>query len=152
MTAAAHPLVAARRALGRIARVLRRDPARFLDAAHGIVHVGANVGQEREHYARLGMRVLWIEPIPQVYRTLVANLRTFPQQRALQALVTDRDDAEAALHVANNGGASSSVLGLKRHREIWPEVEYTHTLALRSVTLATLFRREAIDISLYDAL
>jgi hypothetical protein len=41
---------------------------------------------------------------------------------------------------------------LKLHRDIWPAIAYTHTLDLRSVTLATLFERHAIDAARYDGL
>ncbi len=140
----------------KILRRLRRwfgpDPNRFLRSVHGVIHVGANVGQERELYARHGLDVLWIEPIPDVFVTLNANLEGYPRQRALQALVTDRDDQEYEFHVANNAGESSSIFDLKEHKEVWPKVAFTRSIALRSVTLPTLLGREGIDPRAYDAL
>lgn len=140
----------------KILRRLRRwfgpDPNRFLRSVHGVIHVGANVGQERELYARHGLDVLWIEPIPDVFVTLNANLEGFPRQRALQALVTDRNDHEYEFHVANNAGESSSIFDLKQHKEVWPKVAFTRSIALRSVTLPTLLEREGIDPRAYDAL
>jgi FkbM family methyltransferase len=140
----------------KILRRLRRwfgpDPNRFLRSAHGVIHVGANVGQERELYARRGLDVLWIEPIPEVFATLRTNIAAFPRQRALQALVTDRDDHEYEFHVANNAGESSSILELKEHKDVWPKVAFTTSIKLRGVTLPTLFAREGVDITRYDAL
>lgn len=140
-------------------KILRRlrgwfgpDPNRFLRSAHGVIHVGANVGQERALYARYGLDVLWIEPIPEVFATLRANVAGFPRQRALQALVTDRDDHEYEFHVANNAGQSSSILELKQHKDVWPKVAFTASIKLRSVTLPTLLAREGVDITRYDAL
>ncbi len=128
------------------------DPNRFLRTARGVVHVGANVGQERELYDRHGLDVLWIEPIPDVFATLAANIAGCPRQRALECLVTDRDDAPYEFNVANNGGESSSILALKEHRDVWPKVDFTKTITLRSSTLATLLARERIDLARYDAL
>ncbi|HVY64270.1 MAG TPA: FkbM family methyltransferase [Gammaproteobacteria bacterium] len=140
----------------KILRRLRRwfgpDPNRFLRSVRGVIHVGANVGQERELYARYGLDVLWIEPIPEVFVTLRANLEGFPRQRAVQALVTDRDGHAYEFHVASNAGESSSILELKQHRDVWPKVAFTRSINLRSVTLPALLEREGIDPGLYDAL
>lgn len=138
--------------LRRLRRLVEPDPNRFLRTVRGVVHVGANVGQERDFYARLGLDVLWIEPIPEVFAELRDNIAKLPRQRALQCLVTDRDDAPYEFNVANNRGESSSILALKEHRDVWPKVEYTRTLTLHSVTLATLVERERIDLEPYDAL
>ncbi len=136
----------------RIGRALERNPHRYLRKVSGVIHVGANVGQERELYDRYGLDVVWIEPNPEVFEKLRDNLAAFPRQRALQYLVSDRDGAEHEFHVANNEGASSSMLDLKLHKEVWPEVAYVKTLALRGITLATLVDRERIDLRRYAAL
>ncbi|MBU2495962.1 MAG: FkbM family methyltransferase [Candidatus Omnitrophica bacterium] len=134
-----------------IRKKLKRNPDKFLQNISGVIHVGANTGQEREIYDKLSLRVLWIEPIPEVFETLKANLRGFPDQRAIQHLVTDRDDEEYQFHIANNL-LSSSILDLKHHKDVWPDVNYTNTLLLRSITLTSLFEKEHIDPSNYQAL
>lgn len=133
-------------------KALKRSPDRFLKDVSGVVHVGANIGQERELYSTHGLNVVWVEPIPEVFNQLNANIRGFRHQRAFQALVTDVDDREYEFHIANNNGASSSILEFKQHKDIWPGVDYTTTIHLKSVTLATLFQREQIDASKYQAL
>lgn len=138
--------------LKRARNVFRKDPDRFLKRTRGVIHVGANIGQERDLYHRHGLRVIWIEPIPEVFQTLAGNLRDYPLQKALQCLITDQDDAEYAFHISSNTGASSSILDLKLHKDIWPEITYDRTMTLRSTTLASLIEREQIDTSLYDAL
>jgi FkbM family methyltransferase len=143
---------AAMKLLRRLRRLFAPDPNRFLRSARGVVHVGANVGQERELYDRYGLDVLWIEPIPDVFAALSANIAGFPRQRALERLVTDRDGASYEFHVANNDGQSSSILELGQHRDVWPKVDFTRTITLQSSTLATLFAREKIDLARYDAL
>jgi FkbM family methyltransferase len=138
--------------LRRFRRLIGPDPNRFLRSVCGVVHVGANIGQERDLYQRHGLNVLWIEPIPEVFAALKANLTGFPRQRALEYLVTDRDDAWYEFHVANNRGESSSILALKDHKDVWPTVEFTRTIKLRSATLATLLAREGVTLADYDAL
>ena len=133
-------------------KYLSTDPNRFLQEVSGVIHVGANIGQERYRYGQYGLRVIWIEPIPAVFRMLKANIEGLPRQRAFECLVTDRDGAEYPFHIANNNGKSSSILDLKLHRDIWPEVGYRETIALKSLTLTSLLQRERIDPAEYDAL
>jgi len=128
------------------------DPADFLSRVSGVVHVGANSGQERDIYDQFGLRVIWIEPIPWVFEKLLANIKPFPQQRAIQSLVTDRDGAEYQFHISNNDGKSSSILDLKHHADIWPAVNYRESIALKSTTLAALCEKERINPADYGAL
>lgn len=143
---------AAMKLMRRLRRLFAPNPNRFLNAAHGVVHVGANVGQERELYERHGLDVLWIEPIPDVFSQLAANIAGLPRQRAIECLVTDRDGASYTFNVANNGGESSSILPLKEHRDVWPKVDFTKTIELKSRTLASVFASDGIDAARYDAL
>ena len=140
------------RLLRRTKIALKRQPDRFLAEIRGVIHVGANTGQERDLYDRYGLSVLWVEPIPEIFATLRENIAGYRRQRAVQYLVTDRDGAEYTFHVASNNGASSSILDLKLHKEIWPEVSFTRELKLASVTLPALIAKEGIDIAGYDAL
>jgi hypothetical protein len=66
-----------------------KNPDHFLWQARGVIHVGANAGFEREDYHRKMLDVVWIEPIPSVFENLCANIRKYPRQKALQALITN---------------------------------------------------------------
>jgi len=79
---------------------------RFLRRTKGVIHVGANEGQERDIYARYNLNVLWIEPLLDVFRILGENISRSPRQTAENYLITDCDDKEYVLHVASNQGAS----------------------------------------------
>ena len=140
-----------RRAKRRMKKRLRKDPNRFLRGASGVIHVGANVGQERHLYEGYGLSVIWIEPMHDVFETLSANLEGFHRQRALESLVTDQDEGEYPFHITNNSG-SSSILDLEGHKDIWPGVEITRTITLRSLTLTSLLKNHGIDPAGYDAL
>jgi len=140
------------RVFRRTKSLLRRDPEQFLKKVPGVIHVGANIGQERDLYEKHGLRTIWIEPIPEVYETLKANLQGYPRQIAFQYLITDQDDSEYTFHSANNNGASSSILELKLHRDIWPQIAYERTIILRSTTLESFLKRESINAFDYPAL
>ena len=124
----------------------------FLADVRGVIHVGANAGQERDLYDRHGLDVIWIEPIPDVFAELERNIVGYPRQRAFQGLFSNRHGDEIELKIANNNGASSSILDFGEHKEIWPEVKYTDTLSLKSQTLAWFLRHHKIDAAAYDAL
>jgi FkbM family methyltransferase len=144
--------------LRRLLRLFRSDRVgtavakSFLHDVRGVIHIGANRGQERDEYAASGLDVLWIEPIPDVFDELESNIRHLPRQRALRCLISDRDDKEYAFNISNNEGLSSSIFGLHQHKDIWPEVAYTRTMVLRSRKLSTVVRDERIDMKAFDAL
>lgn len=124
----------------------------FLVLSKGIIHIGANEGQERHQYAKHRLPVIWIEPIDEVFAKLEKNLSAVQNQRALRYLLTDIDDKEYEFHISNNAGLSSSILDLSSHKAIWPEVGYVTTRKLRSLTFETLVEREHIDLNAYDTL
>ena len=138
--------------LRRLRPFLIRNPDRFLKQVSGVIHVGANAGGEQDKYKKYGLRVVWIEPIPEVFQMLKANLVGYAGQLALQALVTDQDNAEYKFHISNNAGCSSSIFDIKMHKDIWPEVVYVKTVTLQSMTLTSLLKRERINADDYDAL
>lgn len=139
--------------LGRtLKKTLLKNPERFLKDVSGVVHIGANTGQERKMYNDYGLKVIWVEPIPDVFQQLKKNIQQFENQRAFQALITDVDDKQFEFHIANNNGASSSIFQLKYHKDIWPKVKFQRSISLSSLTLPTLCRKAQIDLSNYQAL
>lgn len=131
---------------------LRRNPDRFLKEVTGVVHVGANAGQEREIYDAYGLEVIWIEPISQVFSQLKTNIGKFKKQRAFQALLTDVDEQEYEFKIASNNGASSSIFDFKQHSEVWPSVKYLETILLKSITLPSFLKKHQLEVSTFQAL
>ena len=125
---------------------------RIFRRVRGVIHVGANSGQEIGLYSSHNLSVVWIEPIPEVYEKLKSNLSGVPRQLAIRALVTDQEDREYDFHIANNEGASSSILELNLHQDIWPEINFSRTIKLYSKTLPTLLRENGINLPEYDML
>jgi FkbM family methyltransferase len=147
------PLQAFGKALKRrFGLLLKLNRNRLLKKVSGVIHVGANTGQEINLYAQYGLSVIWIEPIPEIFEKLQANLKGIRGQIALKGLVTDLDNVEYRFHLANNDGASSSILELNLHRDIWPDIEYEKTITLFSKTLTSLLRDNNINESEFDML
>jgi FkbM family methyltransferase len=124
----------------------------FLRKVRGLIHIGANQGQERDFYAAFGLDVMWIEPIPEVFAALEFNIRGFPKQRAFNYLVAEEDGKEYKFHIADNSGASSSILELARHTEMYPYIAYKGTINLTGTTLKSILSAEQIDVRRFDAM
>ena len=90
----------------------------------GVLHVGANVSEERDVYLELGIKhQVWIEANPNLFEQLVLNTAGNPYSFAFNICAGD-ENRKAILHEANNSGQSSSVLDLKTHKTAHPEVDY----------------------------
>ncbi len=123
-------------------RIVRRlTKHSYLRQTTGLIHVGANLGQERELYAKYNLKVLWVEPLPAIFERLCENIKSFPKQRAVKHLLTDRNGAEYLFHIASNDGASSSLLEPARHKTMFPEVRFESAITLKSTTLDSLLRQ-----------
>jgi FkbM family methyltransferase len=129
------------------------DPTcEFIKDSKGIIHVGANTGQARDIYAGFGLPVVWIEAIPEVFRRLGENIAAYPNQRALNYLIADRDGEEYTFHVASNDGQSSSIFDLGRHVDVWPDIHYVQTEKMLGVGLRTALERHSVNLDEYDTL
>lgn len=125
---------------------------RFLSRAKGVIHVGANEGQERDIYRHYGLPVIWIEAIPYIFAKLQENLRGYPLQFAHQALLTDVDGLPYTMHIANNDAEASSIYDMAQVAQMWPEVKYVNDVSLVSHRLDTFCSLHEIDLAPYDTL
>lgn len=119
---------------------------------HGLIHVGAHIGQERDLYSAFDLDVVWIEPIPAVFEKLQNNIAEFQRQRAFNRLLGEEDGAERTLYVSDNDGQSSSILEPWEHKKMYPDVGFPEIIALKTVTLETMLQQERIDIRKFDGL
>lgn len=111
----------------------------------GVLHVGANVGEEMPVYHELGInKVIWIEGNPEIFQILKSNIKPYREKgvytKAFNMLVGDEHGKEVDFHISNNGSQSSSVLELGTHKTAHPEVFYTHSIKMKM---------ERIDKSLF---
>ena len=124
----------------------------FLRNISGLIHVGANLGQERRYYWLLGLDVAWVEPIIETYQQLVDNIASYDRQRAFNVLLSEADGQEYEFRIANQGAGSSSILPFKDHSTIWPDIQYVESRVIRSVMLQTLMKQEHLSTDVYQAL
>jgi FkbM family methyltransferase len=115
----------------------------------GVIHVGGNTGQASESYGDLN--VLWVEPIPNVFKQLQDNIKPYPSQKALNYLISDTDNKEYNLYVSNQS-ARSSFLPFTNHHFNDSRFRHTETLTLRSIRMDTLIKKHEINLNDYDAL
>lgn len=91
----------------------------------GVLHIGANKGEEAPVYLQLGVtKQIWIEANPEIYIDLKETLRNNPDAMAFNYAIGDIDSVPTVLHVSNNGGQSSSLLNLGTHKTQHPDVHY----------------------------
>ena len=104
------------------------------------------------YYDWLGLVVLWIEPIPEVFAELSRNISCFPKQSAVEALITDKVGQSHQFNVSGGTGRASSIFDFAGHKEIWPGVEVQRVIDVQSTTLDAVLRgRGAFDGLVLDA-
>lgn len=115
--------------------------------AGGVLHLGANLGQEAKAYAEQGIqRVIWVEAIPEVYHQLVREMKPYPQAVCLCACVSDVDGKEVDFNIASNGGQSSSFLEFGTHSVEHPTVVFTRKVKLKTVRVDTLLKEMRLTV------
>lgn len=122
----------------------------------GVVHIGANEGQEMDDYVKAGIKHFWwIESIPDVYQKMVKHVRTKPHTVlvASNELLSDIDNENVYFNIANNGGQSSSMLDFGTHSKAHPEVKFINKIKLKTKRFDTLVNEiMTTSISQFDFL
>lgn len=97
----------------------------------GVLHVGANVGEEAPVYHELGInKVCWIEGNPEIIPQLRINTSKY-NHKVINALIGDVEGLELNLHISNNASQSSSILELGTHKIVHPDVHFVKDIALK---------------------
>ena len=109
-----------------------------LRGSHGVLHVGANQAQEARFYARLGLKVVWLEAMPEFAEQCARRIAGLKDQHVLAALVSDRPGEKVTFHVTNNSGAASSMFEPDRVERIWPHLAKEREVELISTTVDLL--------------
>lgn len=134
-------------------KLFHSDPDSFLKKALGVIHIGANEGQERDIYERYSKRVIWVEPIPSVFKVLQENISEKKNQIAYQALISKYDTKEVTFNIANMNAASSSMLEMSNgHKEAFPDIEMIKQIKIVSVSLKRFLDTNAINYQQYNSL
>ena len=124
----------------------------FLKEVNGVIHIGANEGQEREHYSKYGLqKVLWIEADPEAFKKLKKNIKNIKNQTALNYLVLDKKKINN-FYISNANGNASSILEFSTHKKMYPDVKYIKKISLMSYTLCNIIKKDKISIKDYQTL
>ena len=112
----------------------------------GLMHVGANTGDEAPDYARERIpTVIYIEPTPVAFSVLQARIAGFPGHHAVQAVCSAVAGESVTFNVASNNAESSSLFDLGNHGILYPEIVYTERLALVTTTVDDIIARAFSD-------
>lgn len=97
----------------------------------GVLHIGANIGEEAPIYNELGItNVTWIEANPELIPQLKLNVKLYNHD-VINVLVGDVEGIELNFHISNNASQSSSILELGTHLIAHPEVNYVKDIVLK---------------------
>jgi FkbM family methyltransferase len=117
----------------------------------GVIHIGAHEGKELQRYHDMGVqRVLFIEANPEVFERLRQNVSTHPGITVANCAISDQNGS-ATLHVTSMD-QSSSILNLKRHLKIYPEISEIQQVIVPCKTLDTLVRELNLDAADFNVL
>jgi len=115
----------------------------------GVIHVGANYGEESNHYRTAGVdNVIWIEPLEFGFAQL-GHLEELYGDKIFNCAISDYDGEAEMFHVHNE--VSSSLLEVGRHNEFC----LLHTVdkpKVKVYKLDTLIKKNNIDINNYNML
>ena len=115
----------------------------------GVLHIGANVGEEAPVYNELGIfNQIWIEANPIICDKLRRNIAGNDYAVAYNACIGDVQGELVTFHVSNNGSQSSSILELGTHKIAHPDVHYIEEVEMFTDRIDFLFP----DLSGYDFL
>ena len=141
-------------------RALLADGLRLLEQNYGIrprgiIHVGANNGQEVPSYRESGVRpVVLFEPLAEPFANLKRAVGGAPGFYPIQACLSDVADRTVEFYVASNGGKSSSYLPPADHATIAPNVTFGSIETMTTVTLdraiARLAREQGVEAASFD--
>ncbi|KAF0219357.1 MAG: methyltransferase FkbM [Geobacteraceae bacterium] len=105
----------------------------------GVIHIGAHEGGELPKYRAMGIqRVLFIEANPAVFARLEENVGGKSGVDLVNCAISDHDGT-AVLHVTSMD-QSSSLLPLKKHKDIYPDIAETGQIIVSARRLDSLLQ------------
>jgi len=111
----------------------------------GILHVGAHECEELNDYMSGGCnkdKIIWLEGNPNLVNKIKNKDKNI---KVYNYLVSNQDDIETTLNIANNG-QSSSILELGTHKHHHPHVHYNGEITLKTKTIDSIYKLEHIPL------
>ena len=120
---------------------IRLDYVKSILDSNGILHIGGHRGSEAPIYYWLGKDVIWIEANPAIYEDLKVNIYNFPNQKAYNYLLADKDNEKLKFNISSNDGASSSIFDFGQQHLNYENREFkmVDKIFLNSKTLKSIF-------------
>jgi FkbM family methyltransferase len=123
--------------------------------ASGILHIGGHRGTEAGVYNWFKKKVLWIEALPEIFLELNDTVNIFYNQKAICALLGDKNKEKQNFYMANNDGATSSLFDFSKDvkkKKLWSDRNFKmiKKLSLDMVTLDNLFEELNIQAKDYN--
>ena len=110
----------------------------------GILHLGANLCQEKDLYNTIGItddNILWIEANTDIINSNQSNI--------INAVISDKDNEEIDFIITNNN-KYSSIFDLYKNLEEHPEIIEVERRKVETITLNTLYENNNIPYDKYD--
>ena len=103
-----------------------------------ILHVGAHKAEEFSTYKDLSpSKTYWIEANPTLASQLSVHFKGDNSQEVIEAAAWDQDGLELELIITNNT-QSSSILELKKHKDLYPDIFEKKRVKVQTKKLDTL--------------
>ena len=119
--------------------------SRYNITPKGVLHIGGNRGEEAPVYLELGVtNQIWVEANPEIFIQLKETLKDNPDAIAFNYAIGEQDNIPVVLHIANNGGQSSSILNLGTHKKQHPDVFYTKDIEVTMRRIDSLIPEDTI--------
>ncbi|WP_377475544.1 MAG: FkbM family methyltransferase [Microcoleus anatoxicus] len=110
----------------------------------GVIHIGAHEGKEIATYRAMGVqRVLFVEANPAVFERLQTNMAGFPDVLAVNCAISNINGT-STLYVTSMD-QSSSILPLKEHQKIYPQIKEVERVVVESRTLDMLLEELQVN-------
>jgi len=125
--------------------------ARHRIAPRGVIHIGANEGQEYEKYRKAGIeKVVFVEADPATFERLSGRFTGNPDVTCVQTAISDRSGTTSFTRMSED--QSNSILPPKLHLEVYSSIHVVDTVEIATETLDAMVRRLDLDASAYNVL
>jgi len=116
---------------------------------NGIIHIGANLMQERGQYLNFGLNnTIWVEANTNIYN----NIKKLTNENVFNYAISDVDGKIYELYITNNNSLSSSILKLNKHKMHYPTIFETGSIKIESKRMDSLIIENKINILNYNFL
>ena len=117
----------------------------------GIIHIGAHEGKEIKSYSEMNLKkILFIEANPSVFEQLKSNTDNYPNVVVENCAISNKD-GKTTLYITTMD-QSSSILPLKNHLEVYPEIKEASKIVTPCKKLDTLLNELHLDPAEFNVL